>query len=62
MEQRKYKVISLDLWDTVIRRNCHPDDIKRKTADYLMTNYYEYIMEKFRSVNFLAKIRVQHER
>lgn len=62
MEQKSYKVISLDLWDTVIRRKCHPDEIKRKTADYLMTNYYECIAEQFRSINVLTQERVQCER
>lgn len=62
MEQEKYEVISLDLWDTVIRRKCHPDEIKEKTSDYLMTNYYNYIVEKFRSVNSLTHNRIQCER
>lgn len=62
MEQKKYEVISLDLWDTVIRRKCHPDEIKEKTADYLMTNYYEHIAEQFRSINVLTQERVRCER
>jgi len=62
MEERGYAVLSLDLWDTVIRRKCHPDTIKEKTADYLMTNYYEYIVEKFRSVSDLTKNRICCER
>ena len=32
MEQDAYEVITLDLWDTVIRRKCHPDEIKDKTC------------------------------
>ncbi|MCX4321659.1 MAG: hypothetical protein OSJ59_01705 [Lachnospiraceae bacterium] len=62
MEQRRYRVISLDLWDTVIRRKCHPDEIKEKTTDYLLTNYYEYIVEKFRAVSVLTQKRVDCER
>lgn len=62
MEQKRYKVVSLDLWDTVIRRKCHPDEIKRKTADYLITNYYAYIAEQFRSINVLTQARVQVEK
>lgn len=62
MEQKKYEVISLDLWDTVIRRKCHPDAIKGKTADYLMMNYYGYIAVQFRSVNALTQVRVRCER
>ena len=62
VEQKKYEVISLDLWDTVIRRKCHPDAIKGKTADYLMMNYYGYIAGQFRSVNALTQVRVRCER
>ena len=61
MGQEQYEVISLDLWDTVIRRKCHPDEIKEKTADYLMMNYYEFIIDKFRSINSLTQKRVQCE-
>lgn len=62
MEQKKYGVISLDLWDTVIRRKCHPDEIKEKTADYLMTNYYEHIAGQFCSIHVLTQERVRCER
>lgn len=27
-----YNLISFDIWDTVLRRNCHPDEIKLRTA------------------------------
>ena len=40
VEQDVYDIITLDLWDTVIRRKCHPDEIKDKTSDYLLINYY----------------------
>lgn len=62
MEQKRFDVISLDLWDTVIRRKCHPDEIKEKTADYLMTNYYGHIPGQFRSINVLTRERVRCER
>ena len=62
MEQDAYEVITLDLWDTVIRRKCHPDEIKDKTSDYLLMNYYEYILREFRNVNALTQCRVQCEK
>lgn len=62
MEQAKYELLSLDLWDTVIRRKCHPDEIKDKTSDFLMTNYYEYINENLRAVELLTKERIRCER
>lgn len=62
MKLEKYDVISLDLWDTVIRRKCHPDAIKEQTSDYLVTNYYEYIAQEFRSVDELTQKRIRCER
>lgn len=62
MEQEIYEIVTLDLWDTVIRRKCHPDAIKEKTSDYLLTNYFEYIEENFRTITALTRDRIQCER
>lgn len=58
MSQLPTKVLTLDLWDTVIRRKCHPDEIKEKTADYLLTNYYDLIHAHYRSVSALTDRRI----
>ncbi len=58
----KYKVLSLDLWDTVIRRKCHPDEIKISTARYIFLKYNNFIKDEFKNVLLLAKKRVECER
>ncbi len=62
VEQDVYDIITLDLWDTVIRRKCHPDEIKDKTSDYLLINYYEHVAQKFRDINILTQYRVDCEK
>ena len=36
MVAQKCEYLSLDLWDTVLRRRCHPDEIKLHTAQRLL--------------------------
>lgn len=57
-----YELVSLDLWDTIIRRKCHPDAIKEATSDYLLLNYYELVSRENRSVKRLTELRVECER
>ena len=61
-ERDIYEIITLDLWDTVIRRKCHPDEIKDKTSDFLLMNYYDYIAQEFRDINALTQCRMQCEK
>ena len=35
MEKRKCTLLTLDVWDTIIRRKCYPDQIKIETAKRL---------------------------
>lgn len=44
------KVISFDIWDTIIRRKCHPEEIKLKTAYYVYLKYYELLKEEYRNI------------
>ncbi len=62
MSQLPTKILTLDLWDTVIRRKCHPDEIKEKTSDYLLTNYYDLINDHYRTVSTLTDRRIFCER
>ncbi|NBJ83212.1 hypothetical protein D5274_16210 [bacterium 1XD42-94] len=62
MEKEKaYKVLSLDLWDTVIRRDCHPDEIKTMTAEYLSIRYGNKIVPEKRLVLELVNQRIRCE-
>lgn len=59
---KDYKVISLDIWDTVLRRRCHPDEIKLSTARFLLLSYYEKLKMDVREVDKLIRARIESER
>ncbi len=60
--EKEYELLSLDLWDTVIRRKCHPDAIKQATSEYFLLNNFEYILKEFQSVQNLTAKRIECER
>lgn len=62
MSEKIYEFLSLDLWDTVIRRKCHPDAIKVDTARYLYIKYNNYIKWEDETIISLMKERVACER
>lgn len=43
-----YKLLSFDVWDTIIRRKCHPDEIKLHTARYIYLNYYAKLLDSYK--------------
>lgn len=49
-------IISFDIWDTILKRRCHPEEIKLATARYLMLKYENQLKEKYRNIyEILAK-------
>lgn len=55
----KFKLKTVDVWDTILRRNCHPDFIKRSTAYYFFLKYYD--LHGVDSVDRLFAKRVETE-
>lgn len=55
----KFKLKTVDVWDTILRRKCHPDFIKRSTAYYFYVKYYN--LHKIDSVDALFEKRVKTE-
>lgn len=53
----KCELVSLDIWDTVLRRKVHPDEIKLSAARYLYINYYWQLKPAYRSIDALYKAR-----
>ena len=41
---QSYELISLDIWDTILRRDCHPDAIKVETAAALLENRVNLVL------------------
>ena len=59
---KHYDVISLDIWDTVLRRKCHPDEIKLATARFLYFYCYQELKADCRDVRKLFLLRISAER
>lgn len=60
--EKHYKVLSIDIWDTIIRRKCHPDEIKAMTAEYLCIKYGDKMNIENQSILDLVDIRIQCEK
>lgn len=58
---KKFKLISVDVWDTLLRRPCHPDANKRAAARYLLLNYYDFVRIEYRDLNKLLNLRIMIE-
>jgi len=55
------KLISFDIWDTVLRRKVAPDEIKLSAARFLLINYNNIIKPPFKSILALYKARKKSE-
>ena len=55
------KIISFDIWDTIIKRKCHPEEIKLYTANYIMLKYENKLKEKYRNIYEILKERDEIE-
>lgn len=43
-----YKLRTVDVWDTLIRRTCHPESIKISVAQYTYLSFLDYLKDEFR--------------
>ena len=59
---QSYELISLDIWDTILRRDCHPDAIKVETATVLLEQRGDLLKEEYRSARALFRLRQTVER
>ena len=44
------KIISFDIWDTIIKRKCHPEEIKLATARYIVLKYESELKDKYKNI------------
>ncbi len=51
------KIISFDIWDTIIKRKCHPEEIKLHTSKYILLKYENQLKEKYKDIYEILKIR-----
>lgn len=55
------KIISFDIWDTIIKRKCHPEEVKLATAKYLILKYEDKIKDKYKNIYEILKKRDEIE-
>lgn len=57
-----YKIRTVDVWDTLLRRDCHPECIKLTTASHLLLGWLEHLKPDFRDVWSLYQARIDAEK
>lgn len=55
------ELLSFDVWDTILRRDCFPDEIKLQSARYIYLTCYWDIRPAYRSMPALLRRRIQVE-
>ena len=55
------KLVCIDIWDTVLRRHCHPDEVKFDSARFLLLHYFDHIKPPYRDMNSLFRARLSSE-
>ena len=53
-----YKVRTIDVWDTLLRRDCHPECIKLATAQHLFLGWTNQLKPEFGDSLALYKARL----
>lgn len=57
-----YKLRTVDVWDTLLRRDCHPECIKLATARHLLLSYNENLLAAYSGQWELYQARLDAER
>ena len=55
------KIISFDIWDTIIKRKCHPEEIKLATARYIVLKYNNELKDEYKNIYEILKRRDEIE-
>lgn len=58
---QKIKLITIDVWDTLIRRTCHPDAVKLHLCRHMLLNHFNRLKPAFRREEVLLKARQESE-
>ena len=61
VEIKMAKIISFDIWDTIIKRKCHPEEVKLATARYIVLKYNNELKDKYKNIYEILKKRDQIE-
>jgi FMN phosphatase YigB (HAD superfamily) len=56
------KLLTVDVWDTLLRRDCHPECIKLATAQHLLLGWFYKIRPEFKDCRTLYLERIEVEK
>ena len=51
------KIIRFDIWDTIIKRKCHPEEVKLATARYIILKYENKLKDEYKDIYTILKKR-----
>lgn len=54
--------VSVDVWDTLLRRDCHPDEIKLQSARFLLFRAFVHLRPAYWDIVALFRARLDAER
>ena len=57
----KEKVITFDIWDTLIKRNCHPEEVKKYIISDILMTYFNNIKDEYKDEYKLYNLRLKIE-
>jgi FMN phosphatase YigB (HAD superfamily) len=60
--QVKYELLTVDVWDTLLRRRCHPDGVKLHVCRYLLLQWGDRLDPVYRDPWVLLHLRQQAEK
>ena len=60
--QVKYELLTVDVWDTLLRRRCHPDGVKLHVCRYLLLKWGDRLDPVCRDPWILLRLRQQAEK
>lgn len=60
-EDKEVDLLSVDIWDTVLRRNCHPDEIKFFTSRYIWLKYKNLLNDYIKDLRGIFDERIKVE-
>ncbi len=61
LRQMSHSLLTIDIWDTILRRRCHPDEVKLYTARGLLLSWWREVRPELRHPVSLLHLRQRCE-
>lgn len=57
MKNTNERIITFDIWDTILKRKCNPEEIKLFTCQYILLNYKNNLKPEYSNIYDIYKVR-----